>query len=588
MKLLVETRVPLSIEQIESFLALGWKAQRTNNLEKTRHHEFSHQFGDEYQQKGVQKAISSSGLLVAHHAKFELQWLLRCGYDTVNLLVWDTLLGEYVLAGNRRWDLSLDATAKRYGLGGKVSLVKQLIESGVCPSDIPESWLLGYCSQDTLLCHSIFLKQRERIVEAGLLSVMYTRCLLTPVLADIEMRGIQLDPNRVKEEYETTSRLLGSIRERLSRFSGGINWRSSQQVAGFVYDTLKFDELRRGSKLDRTDGGKPRTDSETIENLRTSTAGQREFISCFKEFKRLEKRLQNLEKLKACCELDDGRLYAQYNQAVAATQRLTSSGLRHKVQFQNIDHTLKRLFTSRNKGWKIGEADKQQVEFRVAAHLGQDPAALADIRDPSFDVHWQTAEQLYQKPRTALSKEVHRYESKPRTFRPLYGGEAGDAAFRRYIKFFREKYSGIYKTQESWAYTVLKDKQLRTQTGLIFYWPDCVLEETRDGRGYIRHRTAIFNYPVQCTDGATEYFDGVVWAPIKDYKGGVVTQFNQETHEVSLAQPLKYIKNAPIPMLHFKKQGIDMMLTGNHRVLLQHKDGQSKDRICGRLGCSNS
>src|SRR6185312_13504879 len=57
--------------------------------------------------------------------------------------------------------------------------------------------------------------------------------------------------------------------------------------------------------------------------------------------------------------------------------------------------------------------------------------------------------------------------------------------------------SGIYDTQIGWTYEVLKTKKLRTETGLIFYWPDTEIEPSSDGRGYIRNRTAIFNYPVQ-------------------------------------------------------------------------------------------
>jgi len=69
---------------------------------------------------------------------------------------------------------------------------------------------------------------------------------------------------------------------------------------------------------------------------------------------------------------------------------------------------------------------------------------------------------------------------------------------RAYYRFFQEKYNGIYKVQEGWSYNVLRDKRLVTEWGLIFYWPDTKLEVgPKGGKGYIKNRTAIFNYPVQ-------------------------------------------------------------------------------------------
>jgi len=454
------------------------------------------QFGSEFEQQRLVKAIQACRFFVAHQSKFELQWLHRAGLDLSTVLVWDTLIAEYVIAGNRKVDLSLEGTAERYSLGRKVSVVKQLIEGGVCPSEIPEQWLLEYCSADTLLCHKIFLKQREILANEGLLPAMYARCLLTPVLADIELRGTQLDAERVKEEYDRTYSERQEAYRRLSQFSGDINWRSPNQVSELLYGELGFHELsRRGSPL-RTATGRPRTDADAIEELAVLTQQQMEFKDAYRVFKKSEKRLQNLEKLKACVEENAGLLHFQFNQTVTGTGRLSSSGLKYKVQGQNVDRSLKSLWKARNEGWKVGEADAVQLEFRVAAHLGNDPVAQSDMRTAGWDVHWQTAEAYYRKSRKQLTKE-DRYNCKPRTFRPLYGATTGDVGERRYIKFFQERYAKIYETQSRWAMDVLQTKKIKTATGIIFYWPDAHLKPTADGRGYISVRTAVFNYPIQ-------------------------------------------------------------------------------------------
>jgi len=360
----------------------------------------SWKLGNEFEQGELVEAIQSADFIVAHFAKFELQWLVRAGVDISRILPWDTVLGEYVLAGNRRRALDLDSAATRRKIGtGKESLVSALISSGVCPSEIAEQWLVEYGCTDTSLAHQIFLQQREELTSAGLLPVMYTRCITTPVLADIELNGLQLDEKEVQSEYESVQRDHARASEELRRITGGINLGSPKQVAGYLYDHLKFEELSRAGKPDRTPAGGRRTDTEAIERLVAKTPKQSEFAELYGKFRPLDTKLGILEKLLACCKEKGGRLYASLNQAVTGTHRLSSSGKEYKVQIQNIDRKLKKIFKARHPDWVVGEADGAQLEFRVAAHLGRDPIALADIRDPKFDAHYQTAEIIYKKDR---------------------------------------------------------------------------------------------------------------------------------------------------------------------------------------------
>lgn len=458
----------------------------------------NYKYGSEFEQGELVEVIRSADFIVAHFAKFELQWLVRAGVDISRILPWDTVLGEYVLAGNRRRAFDLDSVAKRRNIGtGKENLVGALISSGICPSEIPESWLLEYGCQDTYLAHQIFLQQRKEIAEAGLLPVMYTRCLTTPVLADIELNGLQLDSDIVKEEYGRTVKEHSIASTSLAKLTGGINLGSPKQVGEFLYDKLGFEELSRNGKPDRTPANGRKTDHETIDRLRASTPEQSAFAQIFGRFSQIKFRLDFLEKLLACCDEEGGLLYASINQAVTQTHRLASSGKKYKVQIQNIANDFKRLFKARNPNWLVGEADGAQLEFRVAAYLGRDPIALADIRDPKFDAHYQTAENILKKQRKDISKEERRLV-KPDTFGPLYGKVSGTPDQRRYFDFFREKYNATYKVQEGWTYLVLRDKMLTTEWGLKFYWPDTKLEvSARGGKGYIKNRTSIFNYPVQ-------------------------------------------------------------------------------------------
>src|SRR6185503_19076644 len=435
-------------------------------------------------------ALESADFVVAHNAKFELQWLIRYGFDVSRLVIWDTMLGEYVRLGNRTGSKALDGLLGRYGIPRKKGLVSALIGGGICPSEIPRSWLIDYGSWDTEATYYAFLKQREELKGLGLLPVLYTRCLATPVLADIEANGVAPDPSRVKEAIETTREEHGRLTRTLTELHGGINLRSAKQVAGLLYDKLGFREpVDFHGKLSRAEGGGRRTDADAIAGLRATTAAQREFQAVYGQFRVLDKQLEILGKLQAAVD-DGGILYAQYNQAVTRNHRLSSSGRKFKLQFQNFPRAFKRLFKARSDAWLVGEADGRQLEFRVAAHLGRDVRALADIR-ADYDVHRGTASNLYEIDFDAVTKE-QRQDAKPETFRPLYGSKGNSDRTKRYARAFAERWPDIARTQREWTLRVLRDKQLRTESGLIFYWPDTTISDY----GYIKNTTSIYNYPV--------------------------------------------------------------------------------------------
>src|SRR5687768_10222802 len=136
-------------------------------------------WGDEYDMSELEEDIRGAQFIVAHNAKFELQWLKRCGIDLRDVLVFDTYLAEWVIASNRRnqWDMSLDGCATRYELGAKLHLASKCIEAGVCPSQIPTVWLEPYCYMDVELCRNLYEKQRDILFRDGLLHLALTRNL---------------------------------------------------------------------------------------------------------------------------------------------------------------------------------------------------------------------------------------------------------------------------------------------------------------------------------------------------------------------------------------------------------------------------
>lgn len=442
------------------------------------------------------RCVSIAGFTIAHNSKFELQWLQREGIDTGSLVVYDTLIGEYVRLGNRPGKKDLDSVAKRYGVETKESIVKLLIHGGICPSEIPERWLVTYGRKDTAITERVFLSQRAELSQLLLLPHLYTRCLLTPVLADIEKHGMQLDGERVTAQHERASELHRRAKENLDSVAPNVNWNSPPQIARLLYDPeqLGFSELLRyDGNPDRTDSDNPRTDADTIAGLDATTEKQRRFKEFYEELSEASAELLYLEKMKRCVDEDGGMLYAQYNQAITQNHRLSSSGLKYKLQFQNFPRKFKSLFRARFPNWTVAEGDGMGMEFRIAAHLGRDAVAIADIKEKK-DVHKATASVFNHKGEEAVTGE-ERQLAKPETFRPLYGSKGQTETQKAYAKYFQNRYKAIYDTQTGWTYTVLKDKKLRTEWGLIFYWPDAKMNKSGT---YITNTTNIFNYPVSC------------------------------------------------------------------------------------------
>lgn len=441
--------------------------------------------------------LANVDFLVAHNAKFEIQWLQRIGAWRP-MPVYDTMLAEAVWNANRRGALDLDYLARKYKLGAKSPLIATWLANGGNPIDMPPKWLDQYCEQDVLLTEQLMLNQLKRFEGTRLLPVVYTRCLLTPVLADIERNGMALDAAKVRGRFTEYNEKLNTLREDLGKLCGGINLNSSKQLCEFVYDRLGFAEpLDYKGEPIRTTGGQRTVGAEALSALNPTTDEQRQWLDLYRDYGTLRVNTDTLRKMLDCVE--DAELagippilYAYYTQHVTQTHRTSSRGSKYKLQFQNFNRDFKDLFTHRHPGWGVGEGDGRQLEFRVAAHLGRDARALADIHNPDFDVHYQTAEQILNKPRSKISKK-QRTEVKPKTFRPLYAGNSGTPEEQRYYQFFRDRYSGIYNTQEAWTYEVAKNKKLETEWGFVFYWADCTILPS----GRVTHRTNIFNYPIQ-------------------------------------------------------------------------------------------
>ena len=435
--------------------------------------------------------LDGPGFLVAHNAKVELGWLKYLGLELRRLVVYDTMLGEWVLRAGlpaQHGALSLDGMATRRSAGVKDEWITMLFGSFKA-SDLPEEPLKDHCLLDVALTESSYYKQKQELKAKELLPIQYSRSMLTPMLADMEFEHLLLDKALVDFEYQKARAKREELAQKLYTLTGGINMNSPKQKAAYVYDKLGF------QCTVHTDSGARSTSEDALASLTPETPEQEEFFSLYSEYVEVNTLLtKNLEYFWGLCDENNCRMDVVLRQGTTTTHRLSSNGVPFKhsmwkdaksAQGQNIPRTLKKLFTS-PPGYKIGEVDGSALEFRVGVSMSGDPVGLREIVE-LYDIHSATAE-VY---------KCSRQDAKPRTFKPMYGGTGGSPKDKEYSKFFRKKYAVLNAMQERWVMEALANKKLRSPFGLVYNFPNISV----DRKGYVNNKRDVYNFPIQ--GGAT-------------------------------------------------------------------------------------
>lgn len=494
-------------------------------------------YGGEFDMADLLADLDECDFWVAHNAKFEMAWLIRCGWDIGSKMCYDTMIGDYTIAGNRTWKLDLNSVASRYNFGAKENVTSRWIKTSVPCSHIPANWLLNYCHKDVDLTRDVMLVQRKQLFEKGLQKVFYSRMLATPVLTDIERRGLQLDKERVNKVLANYRMGLEIVEAELQNTTGGINLNSNKQLSTFLFDTMKFDSPKAyNGKIMETRGGAVSVSAEAISALKPKNQKQAKFIKLYKEYNSYTQAITKyLEKFEECCEKDGGVLYGELHQTRTATHRLSSTGKNYAIQLQNIQRDFKPMFTTRNPDWVLCEADESQLEYRIAVDLSDDVAGTADILNGA-DVHYLTASILFDgftelEPKDVEYKKL-RTMAKASTFKPTYGGTTGTPREMEYFKAFKAKHEQMTAMQEGWVNTVLREKKLTLPTGFIAYWPDCKVTRS----GYVTETSKIYNLPVQnmATAEIVPLALVCLWHRLRD--AGVQSYLTNTVHDSIIAE----------------------------------------------------
>jgi len=265
---------------------------------------------------------------------------------------------------------------------------------------------------------------------------------LARVLERIELRGVLLDSDYLRRLGQEIGVSLVGLEKEIHDLAGQpFNINSNKQLGEVLFGKLGLPVIRK------TKTG-PSTDAETLEELAALHPVPAKIV----EYRALTKlKGTYIEALPALVNSDTGRLHTSFNQAVAATGRLSSSdpNLQNIPIRTELGARIRRAFVARP-GFRLLSADYSQIELRILAHFSEDPAFL-DAFHSGEDIHSRTAAEVFGVPRDAVTAE-HRRIAKAINFGLVFGqGEFGlaqvlripRAQARAYIDSYFRQYSGV-------------------------------------------------------------------------------------------------------------------------------------------------
>jgi DNA polymerase-1 len=442
--------------------------------------------------------LLASPTLVKHvHDAKTLDVLLRQRGHLLGGVATDPMIASYLLDASRaRHDLDLVAMTER---AGEVAARPTWIGTGRNARtgvDIPVEEVGRRLAAEAVAVLALGRIQTERLAAQKLEGLYRDLELpLAGVLARIEGRGVRLDTDKLRVIGLEVGVSLVALEKEIHELAGGpFNINSNKQLADVLFGKLSLPVIRK------TKTGAS-TDADTLEELAALHPVPAKIV----EYRGLSKlKGTYIDALPALVNPRTGRLHTSFNQAVAATGRLSSSdpNLQNIPIRTEIGRRIREAFVARP-GHLIVSADYSQIELRILAHLSEDPAFLDAFRSGQ-DIHQRTAAEVFGVPAAEVTAE-HRRIAKAINFGLVFGqGEFGlgqvlripRAQAREYIASYFNRYAGVRAYMESAIATARATGESSTLLGRRRPLPDIRSTRAQD-RAYAERIAR--NTPVQGT-----------------------------------------------------------------------------------------
>ena len=437
----------------------------------------------------------ASVLKIGQNLKYDIEVLARYGIDVQPID--DTMLISYVLESG---DVGhgMDELSQRH-LGHKPIAFKDVAGSGksaISFGEVPLERATHYAAEDADVTLRLWQILKPRLAQKGKRTVYETlERPLVHVLANMEMRGILVDPAVLKKLSNEFATAGAEIEKHVYELSGErFNIGSPKQLGDILFGRMGLPGGRK------TATGAWSTDSDALEELATQGVELARRVVDWRQLAKL--RSTYTDALPSYINPKTGRVHTSYSMAATSTGRLSSN----EPNLQNIPvrteegRKIRAAFIA-PAGSKLISADYSQIELRVLAHVADIPQLKKAFAD-GLDIHAMTASEMFGVPIAGMDPSVRR-RAKAINFGIIYGisafGLANQLSISReeageYIKTYFKRFPGIRDYMEATKKSARAQGYVETIFGRRCHFPR-INSPNASERAFLER--AAINAPIQ-------------------------------------------------------------------------------------------
>ncbi|WP_293935341.1 DNA polymerase I [Sphingobacterium sp. UBA6645] len=355
---------------------------------------------------------------IGQNLKYDLLILARYGVKVAGPL-FDTMLAHYLIDPDTRHNM--DILAETYLKYTPVSITELIGAKGKNQGnmrDVELEKIKEYAGEDadiTLQLKQVFqplLTSTEtlKLAEEVEFPLVY-------VLAEIEKNGVKIDEQTLRQFSVDIEAEVSKLESTIYEKAGVVfNIASPKQLGEVLFDKLQLDPKAKKTKTGQY---------KTGEDVLLALANKSDIVKDILDYRQLQKlKSTYVDALPSLVNPATGLIHTSYNQAVAATGRLSSTN----PNLQNIPirtergREVRKAFIPRQAGWTLLSADYSQIELRLIAELSQDENML-DAFQKGLDIHRATAARVYGVELEEVTSDMRR-NAKAVNFGIIYGQSA--------------------------------------------------------------------------------------------------------------------------------------------------------------------
>ena len=332
----------------------------------------------------------------------------------------DTMLMSYAMHAGLH-NHGMDELSDRY-LGHSPIPIKSLLGSGksqITFDKVAIDEAVKYAAEDADVTLRLWQIFKPRLHRAKVTTVYETlERPLVPVLADMEMTGIQVDRDTLSRMSNAFAQKLVQLEEEIQSIAGEkFNVGSPKQLGEILFDRLGIPGGEKGKTGAYGTGADILEDITTLEDHPTGA----QLAARVLDWRQIAKlKSTYTDALQLAINPDTGRVHTSYSIAGANTGRLASTD----PNLQNIPvrteegRRIREAFVA-PKGRILVSLDYSQIELRILSHIADIPELRKAFED-GIDIHALTASEMFNVPLGEMTPDIRR-KAKAINFGVIYG-----------------------------------------------------------------------------------------------------------------------------------------------------------------------